>query len=67
MKSIINHGEFVVISDAYAVPTLAASINIVNARQMDTRFSRGSRRESSAITIALAITAIDRNTSDKVS
>lgn len=40
VKSIINHGEFVVINDAYAVPTLAASINIVNARDKWTHGSR---------------------------
>lgn len=40
-KSIINHGEFVVINDARGPFPLAADINTVNARQMDTPYSRG--------------------------
>lgn len=44
----------------HALSLPAASINIVNARQMDT-WSSFSRPKSSTITIAFGISAIDNN------
>lgn len=51
-KSIINHSKFVVINDARGLSLPAMSINIVNARQMDTVLTRS--HGSSTITIVLA-------------
>jgi len=39
-KSMINHSKFIVINDARELSLLAVSINTVNARQMDIRYSR---------------------------
>lgn len=39
-KSMIKYGEFIVINDARELSLPAASINTVNARQMDVRYSR---------------------------